>query len=327
MRPRGWCRRGRAVRSSGAAARWRRCRWTRSPTCWWPRARAPRSTASRSRSAARCWGRVATRRRCCGSTPRAAPWSRRRRSRRRCRRGRLLFADGAAVKRAFAPVWQPLDAGWLASHAATRDDQEGEGDYLGLGTVFPHTATSVKAMRATPGGDRLLLELALRRGHARRRDRGRAAGAAGAVAVVERLRRSRVRSRQLGGLGRAAPARSRARRAARGAGRAGWCQRLRRHAHRRSRQLSAARDVAHRTGALVPARGRRPLAAAVRPRGAHHRGRHRAPAGRGADDRRRRGRSVRLPDARRARRCRPPSARRCTSGSMRCSSGAARSRR
>ena len=71
-----------------------------------------------------------------------------------------LFADGAAVKRAFGPVWQPLDAGWLASHAATRDDQEGEGDYLGLGTVFPHSATSVKAMRATPGGDRLLLELA-----------------------------------------------------------------------------------------------------------------------------------------------------------------------
>jgi hypothetical protein len=71
-----------------------------------------------------------------------------------------LFADGAAVKRAFGPVWQPLDAGWLASHAATRDDQEGEGDYLGLGTVFPHSATSVKAMRATPGGDRLLLDLA-----------------------------------------------------------------------------------------------------------------------------------------------------------------------
>jgi hypothetical protein len=53
------------------------------------------------------------------------------------------FADAAAVKRAFAPVWQPLDAGWLAANAATRDDQEGEGDYLGLGTVFPHGATSV----------------------------------------------------------------------------------------------------------------------------------------------------------------------------------------
>ena len=47
------------------------------------------------------------------------------------------FADGAAVARAFAPVWEPLDAGWLAAHAATRDDQDGEGDYLGLGTVFP----------------------------------------------------------------------------------------------------------------------------------------------------------------------------------------------
>ena len=51
-----------------------------------------------------------------------------------------------------------------------------------------------------------------------------------------------------------------------------------------------------RTGALVPARGRRPLAAAVRPRRPHHRRRHRAPAGRGADHRRRRGGSVRLPD-------------------------------
>jgi hypothetical protein len=70
------------------------------------------------------------------------------------------FADGAAVMRAFAPAWEPLDAGWIAANATTRDDQDGEGDYLGLGVVFPHQATSVKAMRATPAGDRLLLELA-----------------------------------------------------------------------------------------------------------------------------------------------------------------------
>jgi arylsulfatase A-like enzyme len=69
------------------------------------------------------------------------------------------FADGAAVIRAFAPAWEPLDAGWIAANAATRDVQDGEGDYLGLGVVFPHKATSVKAMRATPAGDRLLLEL------------------------------------------------------------------------------------------------------------------------------------------------------------------------
>jgi arylsulfatase A-like enzyme len=64
------------------------------------------------------------------------------------------------VARAFAPVWEPLDAGWIAANAATRDNQDGEGDYLGLGIVFPHKATSVKAMRATPAGDRLLFELA-----------------------------------------------------------------------------------------------------------------------------------------------------------------------
>ena len=70
------------------------------------------------------------------------------------------FADAQAVLRAFVPAWEPLDAGWIAANAATRDDQDGEGDYLGLGIVFPHKVTSVKAMRATPAGDRLLLELA-----------------------------------------------------------------------------------------------------------------------------------------------------------------------
>ena len=70
------------------------------------------------------------------------------------------FADHAAVERAFAPAWEPLDAGWLAAQSVTSDDQDGEGDYLGMGTTFPHRATSAKAMRATPAGDRLLLELA-----------------------------------------------------------------------------------------------------------------------------------------------------------------------
>jgi arylsulfatase A-like enzyme len=70
------------------------------------------------------------------------------------------LGDAAAVARAYASAWQPLDAGWLAATAATRDDQEGEGDYLGLGVAFPHRAMSVKAMRATPAGDALLFELA-----------------------------------------------------------------------------------------------------------------------------------------------------------------------
>jgi hypothetical protein len=70
------------------------------------------------------------------------------------------FADKDAVARAYADPWQPLDAGWIAANAATADEQEGEGDYLGMGTTFPHRATAVKAMRATPAGDRLLLDLA-----------------------------------------------------------------------------------------------------------------------------------------------------------------------
>jgi hypothetical protein len=70
------------------------------------------------------------------------------------------LADGPAVARAFAPAWEPLDAGWLAAQSATPDDQDGEGDYLEMGTTFPHKATSAKAMRATPAGDRVLLELA-----------------------------------------------------------------------------------------------------------------------------------------------------------------------
>jgi len=70
------------------------------------------------------------------------------------------LADGPAIARARAADWQPLDAGWLAANTATRDDQEGEGDYQGLGVMFPHLATTVKAMRATPAGDALLFELA-----------------------------------------------------------------------------------------------------------------------------------------------------------------------
>jgi arylsulfatase A-like enzyme len=70
------------------------------------------------------------------------------------------LADGPAVARAYAGVWQPLDAGWLAANVTTRDDQEGEGDYLGLGVTFPHHAAAVKAMRATPAGDALLFGLA-----------------------------------------------------------------------------------------------------------------------------------------------------------------------
>ena len=193
-------------------------------------------------------------RRRCGWTPRAARMVTSTAFAQAVPAWAALFADGAAVKRAFAPVWQPLDAGWLASHAATRDDQEGEGDYLGLGTVFPHSATSVKAMRATPGGDRLLLDLARAAAtHAAETAAGRPVLLALSLSsndyvdhvfgpdsweAWDELRRlDRGLAELLAALDALVGP-----------------ERLRGHAHRRSRQRSAARDRAHRTGALVPAR-------------------------------------------------------------------------
>jgi hypothetical protein len=70
------------------------------------------------------------------------------------------FGNATAVARARVAAWQPLAPSWLAAHAETADDQAGEGDYLGLGTQFPHNAASVKALRATPAADGLLFDLA-----------------------------------------------------------------------------------------------------------------------------------------------------------------------
>jgi hypothetical protein len=70
------------------------------------------------------------------------------------------IAGAAAVRAARATPWQPLDAGWVAAHASTPDDQQGEGDYAGLGRTFPHAIGSAKALRATPAGDDLLFALA-----------------------------------------------------------------------------------------------------------------------------------------------------------------------
>jgi arylsulfatase A-like enzyme len=70
------------------------------------------------------------------------------------------LADRAAVQRARAAAWEPLDRAWLAAHAETAEDQAGEGDYEGLGIAFPHNARSARAERATPEGDALLFALA-----------------------------------------------------------------------------------------------------------------------------------------------------------------------
>ena len=70
------------------------------------------------------------------------------------------LADAAAVRAQLAAPWQLADRDWVAAHAETAEDGKGESDYQGLGRVFPHPVTSAKALRATPGGDRLLFALA-----------------------------------------------------------------------------------------------------------------------------------------------------------------------
>lgn len=60
--------------------------------------------------------------------------------------------------------WHPADAGWLAARAPTPDDAPGEGDWDGLGRVFPHhprtTSDPNDAFTATPGSSERLLALA-----------------------------------------------------------------------------------------------------------------------------------------------------------------------
>lgn len=70
------------------------------------------------------------------------------------------LSDAAAVAAAVAWRWEPFDRAWVAKHATTADEQEGEGGYQGLGAAFPHRASSVKGMRATPAGDGLVFALA-----------------------------------------------------------------------------------------------------------------------------------------------------------------------
>jgi hypothetical protein len=72
------------------------------------------------------------------------------------------LADGAAVAAARAGGWalDAADGAFVAEHAETLDDQDGEGNLDGLGRVFPHAVPSTKAMRATPLGDRVLFALA-----------------------------------------------------------------------------------------------------------------------------------------------------------------------
>ena len=70
------------------------------------------------------------------------------------------LGDAAAVRAAMAQEWTVGDRAWVAAHAETADDTNGESAYLGLGRTFPHPVGSAKALRATPAGDALLFALA-----------------------------------------------------------------------------------------------------------------------------------------------------------------------
>lgn len=78
------------------------------------------------------------------------------------------LADRAAVTKAMASTWLPGDAAWLA-RVAGKDERAGEGDFDGLGIVFPHVIKTPTAFRATPRSDAMILDLALAGARAERR--------------------------------------------------------------------------------------------------------------------------------------------------------------
>lgn len=69
-----------------------------------------------------------------------------------------------AVRALRATPWTLLDEPWVRAHAATPDDQHGEGDLEGWGTTFPHDFARARrpggAMRASPRGDQAVLQVA-----------------------------------------------------------------------------------------------------------------------------------------------------------------------
>ena len=75
----------------------------------------------------------------------------------RLRRGRRRSPTARPSPKLRAGGWSldPVAGGFVAEHAETGDDQEGEGNLDGLGRVFPHVVPSARALRATPLGDRV----------------------------------------------------------------------------------------------------------------------------------------------------------------------------
>jgi hypothetical protein len=73
--------------------------------------------------------------------------------------------DLAVPKDARATPWTLLDPKWVEEHAATPDDQPGEGTLGGMPIVFPHdvahAASPASAFRASPDADDALFALAI----------------------------------------------------------------------------------------------------------------------------------------------------------------------
>lgn len=76
----------------------------------------------------------------------------------------LEVGRSEALLAARPAAWTLLDAPWVRAHAATQDEQPGEGDLDGWGTTFPHEFSRSRrpngALRASPFGDEAVLRVA-----------------------------------------------------------------------------------------------------------------------------------------------------------------------
>ena len=71
------------------------------------------------------------------------------------------LGDTKAVVGARAKPWELTDAAWVKAHAATPDQQAGEGDLDGMGITFPHVAKTAAAFRTLPASDEMTITLGL----------------------------------------------------------------------------------------------------------------------------------------------------------------------
>ena len=66
----------------------------------------------------------------------------------------------AAIEKSYETNWDATDPKWLAANAG-KDNQEGEGDLFGLGTVFSHVVKNAPSFRASPKSDAAILDIGL----------------------------------------------------------------------------------------------------------------------------------------------------------------------